>query len=239
MAVQPWLTPGGSRTPEAHEASTGADQTAQVTQKPRAVRDLGHAGYPAGTALGATGTGPISSTRATTSVIRSALTEYASFPHTRPEATLKRYSVTRSRAMGYKNVTHRYLVCDWCRKEEEYPENQDAKHALPDWLIGRTHYETSRGNSPVTLCPGCSDIYNIATEGTSTPAGERFRAIVKTYFDYEDDLKKTARINEPPNLLDDFVPDKTKKPRYTGDIDPDPFTDSDDDDDDDDEEPPR
>ena len=84
--------------------------------------------------------------------------------------------------MGYKNVTHHFLQCDWCAKEEEYDSGRDAKYALPEWLIGRTHYKTNRGESPVTLCPSCTKIYNVATQGVRTPRGVRFRAYMDTFF---------------------------------------------------------
>lgn len=84
--------------------------------------------------------------------------------------------------MGYKNVTHHFLECDWCRTQEEYDGKQDAKYALPGWTIDRTHYKTNRGESPVTLCPKCADIYTVCTQGTSTPRGVRFRAYMDTFF---------------------------------------------------------
>ena len=95
--------------------------------------------------------------------------------------------------VGYKNVTHRFLECDWCRTEEEYDEKQDAKYALPGWMIGRTHYKTSRGEAAVTLCPKCADIYTVCTQGTSTPRGVRFRAYMDTFFACENLITESTQ----------------------------------------------
>lgn len=107
--------------------------------------------------------------------------------------------------MGYKTVEHRFLECDWCGTEEEYSAKEDPKYALPGWLIGRTHYKTSRGESPVTLCPKCADIYNVCTQGASTPRGIRFRAYMDTFFACENLIDST--LDPKKHLPDPFSDD--------------------------------
>lgn len=64
-----------------------------------------------------------------------------------------------------------------------------SKIALPDWLVGRTHYKTSHGDRDVTLCPKCAKIYGVAVQGFKTPEGRRFRATTDSFFNAEEILK--------------------------------------------------
>ena len=110
--------------------------------------------------------------------------------------------------MGLKRTEQHFVVCDWCQHEEEYGQDQRLSNLprmdLPGWLVGRTHYKTSRGESPVTLCPNCTKIYEVLTQGTKTPKGTRLRAWLDEFFSAEAIL---GRRSEDPN---DAFTDKGK-----------------------------
>lgn len=105
--------------------------------------------------------------------------------------------------MGYKTVRHTFAVCDWCQHEEEYDSRCDPTRALPEWLLGRWYYKTGiDGESPVTLCPDCRRIYEVATEANRTPRGARFRTHMQTFFECEEIIKRANPVEDDD---DDFL----------------------------------